>query len=170
MLLFALFSPQACGVESRSCSTPWLCPLPAVWLEGVTETLQSQVVCVSRSIVSSSLGPPWTAARQPPLSLGILEARILEWGAIPFSRGFFPTQGLNPGSLRCRQILYHLSHQGSPQSHTVGKQDGSNEVSLPLGCRWELTGPLAWSLPSCVFCSLSCDSSGTLPLSAWEPA
>ena len=26
----------------------------------------------------------------------------------------FPTQGLNPGLSRCRQILYHLSHQGSP--------------------------------------------------------
>ena len=29
-------------------------------------------------------------------------------------RGIFPTQGLNPGLLHCRQILYHLSHQGSP--------------------------------------------------------
>ena len=26
----------------------------------------------------------------------------------------FPTQGLNLGLLRCRQILYHLSHQRSP--------------------------------------------------------
>ena len=28
-------------------------------------------------------------------------------------QGIFPTQGLNPGLLHCRQILYHLSHQGS---------------------------------------------------------
>ena len=28
--------------------------------------------------------------------------------------GIFPTQGSNPGLLHCRQILYHLSHQGSP--------------------------------------------------------
>jgi len=27
----------------------------------------------------------------------------------------FLTQGLNPGLLHCRQILYHLSHQGSPR-------------------------------------------------------
>ena len=27
----------------------------------------------------------------------------------------FPTQGSNPGLLHCRQILYPLSHQGSPQ-------------------------------------------------------
>ena len=26
----------------------------------------------------------------------------------------FPTQGLNPGLPQCRQMLYHLSHQGSP--------------------------------------------------------
>ena len=31
-----------------------------------------------------------------------------------FLQGFFPTQGLNPGLLHCRQILYHLSYQGSP--------------------------------------------------------
>ena len=29
----------------------------------------------------------WTVARQAPLSMGILQARILEWVAIPFSRG-----------------------------------------------------------------------------------
>ena len=29
-------------------------------------------------------------------------------------QGIFLTQGLNPGLPHCRQILYHLSHQGSP--------------------------------------------------------
>ena len=36
---------------------------------------------------------------------GILQARILEWVAISFSRGIFPTQGSNPGLLCCRQTL-----------------------------------------------------------------
>ena len=36
---------------------------------------------------------------------GILQAGILEWVAIPFSRG---------SSLHCRQIIYHVSHQGNP--------------------------------------------------------
>ena len=45
---------------------------------------------------------------------GILQARIPEWVAIPFSRGIFRTQGSNPGLWHCRQILYHLSCQGSP--------------------------------------------------------
>ena len=31
-----------------------------------------------------------------------------------FLQGIFLTQGLNPGLLHCRQILYCLSHQGSP--------------------------------------------------------
>ena len=45
---------------------------------------------------------------------GILQARILEWVAISFSKGIFPTQGLNLGLPHCRQTLYHLSRQGSP--------------------------------------------------------
>ena len=50
---------------------------------------------------------------------GILQARILEWVAIPFSRGSSLNQGSNPGLLHCRQILYCLSYQGSPYSNTV---------------------------------------------------
>ena len=30
-------------------------------------------------------------------------------------QGIFPTQRLSPGLLRCRQILYQLSYQGSPR-------------------------------------------------------
>ena len=43
---------------------------------------------------------------------GILQARILEWVAV--LQEIFLTQGLNPGLPCCRQILYHLSHQGIP--------------------------------------------------------
>ena len=46
---------------------------------------------------------------------GIFQARILEWIAFPFSRGIFWTQGSNPGLPHCRQILYQLSHKGSPR-------------------------------------------------------
>ena len=41
---------------------------------------------VSRSVMSDSV-IPWTVARQVPLSIGILQARILEWVAISSSRG-----------------------------------------------------------------------------------
>ena len=47
---------------------------------------------------------------------GILQARILEWVAIPFSRRIFLTQGSSPGLRRGRQTLYDLRHQGSPRS------------------------------------------------------
>ena len=37
-------------------------------------------------------------------------------------QGIFPTQGLNPGLLHCRQTLYHLSYQRSPSPYmTTGK-------------------------------------------------
>ena len=35
-------------------------------------------------------------------------------GSLSFLQGIFPTQGSNPGPPHCRQILYQLSHQGSP--------------------------------------------------------
>ena len=34
-------------------------------------------------------------------------------GSLSLLWGFFPTQGLNPGLLHCRQILYQLSHKNS---------------------------------------------------------
>ena len=45
---------------------------------------------------------------------GILQARILEWVAFPFSRGSSQS-GSNPGLQHFRWILYLLSHKGSPR-------------------------------------------------------
>ena len=42
---------------------------------------------LSHSIVSDSLWPQWTVAHHAPLSMGILQARILEWVAMPSSKG-----------------------------------------------------------------------------------
>ena len=36
-------------------------------------------------------------------------------GSCSLLQGIFPTQGLNPGLLHCRRILYHMSHKGSPR-------------------------------------------------------
>ena len=36
-------------------------------------------------------------------------------------QGIFPTQRLNPGLLHCRQIVYHLSHEGSPCRWVINK-------------------------------------------------
>ena len=43
----------------------------------------------------------------------ILQARILEWAAVSS-----PGNLLNPGLLHCRQILYHLRHQGNPKIYS----------------------------------------------------
>ena len=45
---------------------------------------------------------------------GILQARILEWVAFPFSRGSSQPRD-QTGLPHCRRILYQLSHQGSPE-------------------------------------------------------
>ena len=62
----------------------------------------------SRSVMSDSLGPPWLLRPWdfPGKSTGV--------GCHFLLQGIFPTQGLNPGLLHCRQTLYPLSHQGSP--------------------------------------------------------
>ena len=36
-------------------------------------------------------------------------------GSLSRLQRIFPTQGLNPGLLHCRWILYQLSHKGSPR-------------------------------------------------------
>ena len=41
---------------------------------------------LSRSVLSDTAAP-WTVACQAPLSMRILQARILEWVAEPWSRG-----------------------------------------------------------------------------------
>ena len=67
----------------------------------------------------------------------ILQARILEWVAFPFSKGDLP----NPGLPHCRWILYQLSHQGSPRILGVG--------SLSLFQQIFPTQELSWGLLHC---------------------
>ena len=72
------------------------------------------VCALSRSVMSDSLqphgfySPPGSSIQEnsPGKNIGV--------GCHALLQGIFPTQGLNPGLPHCRQILYHLSHQGSP--------------------------------------------------------
>ena len=61
-------------------------------------------------------------------------------------QGIFPTQGSKPGLSRCRQTLYRLSHEESPQS-------GFNWYSTLGGLTLKLE--FIWSLPEEVFLSLA---------------
>ena len=85
---------------------------------------------VSRSAVSHSLQP---YGLWPPGSSvhGILQARILEWGAMPW--GIIPTQESNPGLLHCRQIPYHLSQQESP---ATAMHMFIHSLNLPMCENW----------------------------------
>jgi len=63
----------------------------------------------SHSVMSDSLCPhglysPWNSPGQ---NTGV--------GRLSLLQGISPTQGLNPGLLQCRWILYQLSHEGSPR-------------------------------------------------------
>ena len=63
----------------------------------------------SHSVVSDSLRPhglysPWNSLGQ---NTGV--------GSLSLLQGIFPIQGSSPGLPHCRQILYQLSHKGSPR-------------------------------------------------------
>ena len=97
--------------------------------------VKSESESVSRSVVFNSLGPhglysPWNSLGQNTGvgSLSLLLQRIL------------PTQGSNPGLLHGRQILYQLSHQGSPRK--------LEWVAYPFssGSSW----PRNWTGVSCI--------------------
>ena len=51
------------------------------------------------------------------VTYGILQDRILEWIAFPFSRGTSQPRDWTQASCICRQILYQLSHKGSHGFH-----------------------------------------------------
>ena len=63
----------------------------------------------------------------------ILQARILEWAVMPFSRGSSPPRDWTHISCIGRQILYHLSHKGSPfyQLTKYKRTSRSGLTSLP---------------------------------------
>ena len=81
----------------------------------VTLFSQSESKSVSPSVVSHSFGShalqptrllcPWDS---PGKNTGV--------GCHSLLQGIFPTQESNLGLLHCRQIPYHLSHQGRPPS------------------------------------------------------
>ena len=76
-------------------------------------------VYVNHSVVSDSL---WPRGLQPTRLLCPWDSPGKNTGVgyhFPL-QGIFPTQGSNPGLPRCKQIPYHLSHQGNPWKVFLG--------------------------------------------------
>ena len=93
------------GQEARigSFKSGWVWKRQLAWL-----FLKKWVKWKSLSHVRLSVTPwtvysPWNSPGQ---NTGV--------GSLSLLQEIFPTQGLNPGLLHCRQILYQLSHRGSP--------------------------------------------------------
>ena len=56
-------------------------------------------------------------------------------GSLSLLQGIVLTQGSNPGLLRCGQILYQLSHKGSPKAFVVNQIWAAHSfLSLPEFC------------------------------------
>ena len=86
----------------------------------------------SCSVVSNSLQPrdsPWNS---PGKNTGVDCHTLLQ--------GIVPTQGSNSGPLHCRQILYQLSHEGSPRLLAWVAYPFSSRSSQPrnqTGASWQ---------------------------------
>ena len=88
---------------------------------------------VSRLVVSNSLQPPWTVLHQAPLSMGILQARILEWVVIPSWSGLiFPTQGSNP--LQANSSPSELPGKDSQIKWLLFFKKWEQNLSEPMDC------------------------------------
>ena len=86
---------------------------------------------------------------------GILQTTY--WSGLPFpSPGIFPSYGSNLDLQPCRQILYHLNHQGSPLimwpslnlSWWPGMQCSDwPDLQEELQLEWEGSFPMNWLFP-----------------------
>ena len=85
-------------------------------------------------------------------------------GSHSILQGIFPTQGSNLGLPHCRQILYHLSHQGNPKPCGMAKRKKKIVAGEPpSSCE------LAWFHP-CRQWACSWESSPAWPPSTYSGA
>ena len=111
--LFVCPPPHIFTISAPREKKPYLvsCYIPGAW-----NSAGLYAYLLSHSVMSDSCNP--MDCNPPGSSVqGILQARILDWIAISFSRG-----SSQPGDWTCisyvscvgRQVLYHWSHLGSP--------------------------------------------------------
>ena len=69
---------------------------------------QKDIIWVAHALCCALFATPWTVALQAPLSMGILQARILEWVAMPSSR--LPNFHLMNFSMHVLCVWTHIFH------------------------------------------------------------
>ena len=87
-------------------------------------------VCVFVTVIQSCpiFCNPMDCSLPGNLVHGILQARILEWVAISFSREYFWPKDQTQVSCIGRKVLYHLSHQGSPLEAVLAREKQNCKV------------------------------------------
>ena len=77
----------------------------------------SFIFCISgRFFTHWAIWEPCESESRSVMSDSLQFSRRKYWsGSLSLLHRIFPTQGSNPGLLHCRQILYPLSHKGSPR-------------------------------------------------------
>ena len=107
-----------------------VCPLSTLLLPHYSVMLVAQLCLTLCNPVDCS-SPDYCPWNSPGKNTGV--------GCYFLLQGIFPTEGSNPGLLHCRQILYHLSHQGGLimalfNFWTLGEK--SSELMIPTSlCR-----------------------------------
>ena len=103
---------------------------------------------MSDSLRAHGLYNPWNSLGQ---NTGV--------GSLSLLQGVFPTQELNPGLRHCRQIVYQLSHKGSPR--------GLEWVAYPFSSGWIfLTQELNQGLLRCTWILHQLSYQGSLAAAA----
>ena len=114
-LLRNLYAGQKATVRTRN-GTDWLQIGKEVWqgciLSPCLFNFYAEYVCMKLTQLCLTLSNPMDCSPQGFSVYGILQARILEWVAIPFSSGSSWPRGRSQVP-HIAGILYHLSYQGS---------------------------------------------------------
>ena len=80
----------------------------------------SVLCCVCVCSVMSNSATPWTVVRQAPLSMGILQARILDWVAMPSPPGHLFNSGIERKSPALQVDSLPFELPGKPKNTGVG--------------------------------------------------
>ena len=95
-------------------------------------------------VLCDTLWPHWLTALQAPLPMEFT-GKSTGVGSHFLLQGLFPTQGSNPSTPHCRQVLYFLSRQGSPNRSvcphknaygSIVRKSQKMETAHPMGILW----------------------------------